>query len=142
MITQHHLAQAKAFLCWDRFPDLSVKLIPLKEPVAFYYPPSKNAHTIVVFYAPEKEDLSQVLFLLFHEAGHYVQFRAYQEQRFWEFVHLVEGPEKLCFEQEAWERGADILQEFLRQTDLPEQVLMHAYSHHAEQSVASYNSSL
>lgn len=143
MITKHQLAQAKAFLCWDRFLDLTIKLIPLKEPVAFYYPPSADAHTLVVFYPEQRQDLSQALFLLFHEAGHYVQYVEYakqgRQQKFWEPIHQVNGCEKVDFEQDAWNRGADLLQEFVQKAGLPAHDLQAAYNDYARQCLISYD---
>ena len=143
MISKHQLAQAKAFLCWDRFPDLTIKLVPLKEPVAFYYPPSTDIHTLVVFYPEHSQDLSQAFFLLFHEVGHYVQYGEYardkRQQEFWEFIHQVNGSEKVDFEQDAWNRGADLLREFLQKAGLPEHELTSAYADYVQCCLASYD---
>ena len=142
MMTKHHLAQAKAFLCWDRFTDLSIKLVPLKEPVAFYYPPSKDMHTLVVFYPEHAQDVSQALFLLFHEAGHYMQYGEYAQQgcqqQFWDLIQRVNGPEKMAFEEDAWNRGAILLQEFSQKIALSEYDIQSAYADYAQHCLASY----
>lgn len=86
--------------------------------------------------------MSQALFLLFHEAGHYVQFQKYgrqgQERPFWESTHLVDGPEKADFEQDAWERSNKLLREFLHQADLPEDSVLPTYNSYAGQCIVSY----
>lgn len=117
MATKEVLDQAKAFLCWDMFPNLTIKLIPLEQPVAFYMPPSTNTHTIVLFYPVPCDDYWPVLFLLFHEIGHYRQFQAVcaqgKEARFWECVNMATGAEKIAFEAESWELGKRVLTDFL-----------------------------
>jgi hypothetical protein len=142
MIAKSLLAQAKAFLCWDKFSDLTIKLVPLQDPVAFYYPPSPTAHTIVVFYPTQQDNLSQALFLLFHEIGHYRQFQKYRQQaqdrQFEEVMNMVEGAEKASFEREAWECGAVLLAQFLKQVAIPVQPIMQTYREYAAQCVKTY----
>ena len=117
MAAKQLLDQAKAFLCWDTFPDLTVKLIPLEQPVAFYTPPSANRHTITLFYPVPCDDYWPVLFLLFHEIGHYRQFQTSctqgKESRFWECVNMAAGEEKIEFEAESWELGKRVFTDFL-----------------------------
>ncbi len=142
LISKQLLAQAKAFLCWDACPDLTIKLVPLQDPVAFYYPPSPTSHTIVIFYPAQHDDVSQALFLLFHEIGHYRQFQEYPQQakdrQFEEVMNMAEGAEKARFEREAWECGADLLAIFLQHAGIPLQPIMQAYHEYASQSVATY----
>lgn len=117
MATKQVLDQAKAFLCWDTFPDLTIKLIPIEQPVAFYTPPTANRHTITLFYPVHCDNYWPLLFLLFHEIGHYRQFQAAcdrgKEVHFWECVNMVTGEEKLAFEVESWELGKPLLTDFL-----------------------------
>jgi hypothetical protein len=142
VIAKSLLAQAKAFLCWDKFPNLTIKLVPLQDPVAFYYPPSPTSHTIVIFYPAQHDDVSQALFLLFHEIGHYRQFQEYHQQakdrQFEEVMNMVEGTEKARFEREAWECGAVLLAQFLKQVDLSMQPIVQAYREYAAQCVKTY----
>ena len=142
MHSKHILDQAKAFLCWDKFPDLTIKLIPLQEPVAFYYPPFSVDHTIIAFYPVPCEDYTSSLFLLFHEVGHYLQFQEYQQQgkehEFWEYVNADTGMEKIRFEQDSWERGATILSQYLRNQHITEKNLLLKYRKFAIQCVKTY----
>ncbi len=142
MYPKQIIEQAKAFLCWDKFTDLTIKLVPLKNPVAFYDPPSETYNTIIVFYPVRSDDFLQVLFLLFHETGHYLQFQEYhrqrEEQRFWDLVNSVDGPEKRNFEREAWEQGAAVLKEFLRQYGIPDEKVITQYISYADQCVKTY----
>ena len=138
MLAKSVLDRAKAFLCWDMFPDLTIKLVALTQPVAFYYPPSREYHTIVLFYSEPCDDFSAPLFLLFHESGHYLQFREYGEQEFWERVNFVSGHEKGVFERDAWGRGASVLAEYLRKQDLPVKEFLQHYRNYAELCLVSY----
>ncbi len=142
MRTKHLLDRAKAFLCWDMFPDLTIKLVPLQHPTAFYYPPSATFNTIVVFYPVQVQDFSPCLFLLFHEAGHYLQFREYRqqgrEQQFWEMVNMNDGPQKINFERDSWQQGAELLSEFLLRNTIDSKSVMAEYQIYAEHCLESY----
>ena len=74
MINKSVLFQAKAYLCWDRFPELEIKLIPLQSPVAFFYPPNKKFPVIHLYFNHGTKDFTDTLCLLFHEVGHYLQW--------------------------------------------------------------------
>jgi hypothetical protein len=143
MLSKRVLEQAKAFLCWDCFSDVTVKLIPLQGSVAFYYPPSPDYSTIVVFYPARCQDFSEALFLLFHEIGHYLQFQEYRqqgkEQQFWKYVHSVDGLGKMQFEQESWERGQALFQDFLHRQKLNDKELLANYDNYAIHCVESYH---
>ena len=142
MLTKSVLDRAKAFLCWDMFPDLTIKLVMLKQPVAFYYPPNHEHHTIVLFYPESCDDFSELLFLLFHECGHYLQFQESRdretEEEFWRLVNVVDGEEKGAFERDAWKRGAALLKEYLQRQSLPVEELLERYQDYAEHCLSSY----
>jgi hypothetical protein len=110
------LDAAKAFLCWDVFPDLSIQLVPLQRAVAYYYPPGNCLQSIVLFYDPAQSDFSEQLFLLFHEAGHACQWRRMQEDagggQFACLMALDKGPDKASFETEAWRLGKELFIRF------------------------------
>ncbi len=101
MIPKSLLDAAKAFLCWDVFPDLAIQLVALQNAVAYYYPPGGGLQSIVLFYDPAQRDFSEPLFLLFHEAGHACQWRQMQAGGrgglFARLMTLDAGPEKVCF---------------------------------------------
>ena len=116
MIPKSLLDAAKAFLCWDVFPDLSIQLVPLQSAVAYYYPPGGGLQSIVLFYDPSQRDFSEPLFLLFHEAGHACQWREMQAGarggRFTRLMALDKGPEKAVFERDAWRLGKELFMKF------------------------------
>ena len=120
---------------------LLVSILTLQTTDTVYYPPSERFNTILVFYPIPCQDFSSVLFLLFHEIGHYLQFHEYrqhdQEQRFWELVNTVDGPQKIRFEQESWDKGISLLKIFLEQYKLSANLLTH-YQAYAEQCINTY----
>ncbi len=127
MISKSVLTAAKAFLCWDAFKNLSIQLVPVQNAVAYYYPPQNAHHGIVLLYAAGAPDLSEPLFLLFHEAGHARQWtELYGKDRkdyFQEMIDRDRGSEKTAFEQEAWDNGRHLLEQFVRQEKLDSAVL-------------------
>jgi hypothetical protein len=116
MVSKSILDRAKAFLCWDRFPDLCVQLVALEGAVSYFHPPSRLG-TILVYYDKKNKDFSAPLFLLFHETGHYVQYRKYREagreKSFWEKVNTPTGDEKTSFEREGWALGRELFGQFV-----------------------------
>jgi hypothetical protein len=122
MISKALLDAAKAFLCWDVFPDLAIQLVPLQHAVAYYYPPGSSLHGIVLFYDPAQRDFSEPLFLLFHEAGHACQWLQMQaggqEELFHSLMGLDKGPGKVAFETEAWRLGKELFMQFAGSRDL------------------------
>jgi hypothetical protein len=145
MVIKQLLDQAKAFLCWDTFPDLTIKLIPLEHPTAFYTPPVSNRHTITLFYPVPCDNFRPLLFLLFHEIGHYRQFQALHargaDAYFWECVNMANGKEKVAFEEESWKFGKDLLAEFLlchHFSKESEQDLIKQYCRYASHCLKSY----
>jgi hypothetical protein len=122
MISKALLDAAKAFLCWDVFPDLAIQLVPLQHAVAYYYPPAGSLQSIVLFYDPAPRDFSEPLFLLFHEAGHACQWRQMQGSGrgglFARLMALDTGPEKISFEAEAWRLGEELFRRFAEQRGL------------------------
>lgn len=142
MISQAVLFEAKSFLCWDKFPDLSIKLIPIEGPVAFFYPPTTDHSTINLFYETQTQDLSQALCLLFHEAGHCSQWQKFWAhdctKEFWDFINLDKGESKIAFEREAWDFGRELLKEFLSKINMDQNILMNVYKSYAAQSLLTY----
>jgi len=142
MISQHLLNQAKAFLCWDAFPDVAIQLVPIQAAVAYYYPPSSDMHAIVVFYQPEAEEFASPLFLLFHEIGHYLQFQAHQRNGtladFQVALQADNGAEKAAFERDSWERGAVVLTAFFEKHPVEKERLLAEYASYAESCIMSY----
>lgn len=142
MISQAILFEAKAFLCWDKFAALSIKLIPIDKAIAFFYPPAKDIMTINLFYELNANDYSPALCLLFHEAGHLRQWQNLSMQnRADEFVHWTnrdKGDQKIQFEREAWQLGGELLNEFLTKININQNSLNDYYKSYAEQSLLTY----
>ena len=140
MITKDLLDQAKAFLCWDVFPDISIQLVEMKTAVSYYYPPSDRS-TIVVYYERGSDDFSLPLIFLFHEAGHHLQYlerkKTGGESEFWERIDIPTGPFKAAFEQESWNRGRVLFETFVQTCGLDESQLKR-YDSVAGQSIESY----
>ena len=139
MLTKDVLNQAKAFLCWDKYPDLSIKLIAIDEAVAFFYPPTNDLATIVVFYEKSSNDFSHAFFYLFHEVGHLIQNKKYRGKDFQEFINLDRGTRKIEFEKEAWALGKDVLKEFIEKYQLQKNDLVLQYDRFAHKCLMSYN---
>ncbi len=142
MINKSVLFEAKAFLCLDKFPELSIKLIPIEDAVAFFYPPVKDVSTIIVFYNKQSGDFSQPLYLLFHEVGHFKQWLSLSEQNqedeFWKLIELDKGEKKLQFEHEAWDYGEILLNEFFKQNEVNNVELIRYYKRFSEQCLLTY----
>ncbi len=134
------LFQAKAFLCWDVFPDqLAVQLIPVKANVGYYVPPRNPLHNIYIFYEPQAKDQSIPLFLLFHEAGHILESSG--EQSLDVILKVPNGPERRNIEKQAWNRGELLLKTFCRRQALATDDVLTAYRRYAENCLESYNGS-
>jgi len=142
MINQSILFEAKAFLCWDKFPKISIKLILIDEATAFFYPPAKDILTINLFYEKHTQDFSYALCLLFHEAGHVMQWQNLstqnREDEFWRYIHLDKGDQKIQFEREAWNFGEELLNEFLAKINIDQNILINVYKSYAKQSLLTY----
>jgi len=140
MITQSMLNDAKSFLCWDCFPDLSVQLAPMAAPVSYYYPPGES-HSILIFYDSEDSDFSKPLFLLFHEAGHHQQFIEMQERgdsnQFWKQINIPNGLKRKAFEENSWDRGCRLFNEFIQKQRLDANLLQ-KYEKYASKQMKSY----
>ena len=134
------LAAAKAYLCWDTFPDLSIQLVEMQDAVSFYYPPGRRG-SIVCYTAPNCKDVSIPLFHLFHEAGHHEQYTEVKgtedEARFRELVDTPTGEAKAAFEQISWKKGRKIFARFLEVHHLPT-ALLAAYDRYGRICVESY----
>ena len=142
MISQSVLFEAKAFLCWEKFPNLSITLIPIEVAIAFFYPPTKDISTIKLFYEKNTGDFSQALCLLFHEAGHVKQWQKLSDQgnenEFWDCMNLDKGDRKVKFEHEAWQFGEKLLNELLAKISMDKDILIPVYKCYAAQSLATY----
>lgn len=142
MLSKHLLFEAKAYLCWDAFPQLSVQLIPIDRSVAYYYPPTPQHHNIVIFYNPKEADFAEALFLLFHESGHVRQWKRYQQrgeiQYFYECLNRSNGQQKQIFEQEAWRYAEELLHRFCREKALDEFYIVQRFQDYRARCVQSY----
>jgi hypothetical protein len=140
MISISILSEAKAFLSWEVFDNLSIQLVPLQSAVAYHYPPGNRNHSIVVFYDPEDRDLSKPVFYLFHEAGHAMQYEHHSSER--EFFHsrmaLDRGPERREFEQQAWDLGRHLFIRFLAKQNLEADVLLDRYDEFSQLCLDTY----
>lgn len=140
MVNKPILDQAKAFLCWDMFPGLVIQLIEVQEAVSYFLPPS-GRNTIVVYYERGNPDFSLPLFFLFHEVGHYLQFKdmekAGKQSDFWEIINIPTGSSKITFEEESWSMGRGIFRRFIQKHGLDEQLLKY-YNKVARRCVDSY----
>ncbi|MBN2102649.1 hypothetical protein JW835_01250 [bacterium] len=121
MISFEVIKQAKAFLCWDCYKDLSIQLIPIRESLAYYYPPAQMG-SIVLFYNPDAEDFTTLLYLLFHEAGHHSQQKSWlknnKSEAYWKTIQTPTGSDKMEFEKESWDRGRNLFQKFLQKENI------------------------
>lgn len=146
MLTKAVLEQAKAFLCWDHFPNLSIKLIELKDSVGFYFPPNQDTNTILLFYHRQTSDFSKPLFLLFHEAGHHLQYLNYNVRgftdQFIERMNQTSGREKAEFETEAWKHGELLLRQFLKLQDIETPNLILKFNEYAYLCIQTYQNPL
>ena len=125
MITKSVLDRAKGFLCWDMFPKLTIQLIRQRNSVAYFYPPSNMFGSIIVFYNADIKDFQEPLFLLFHEAGHYMQYLEYQKKgklrEFQALIEIFQGPSRVNFEMMAWNNSKKIFGEFVHREKLNEE---------------------
>ena len=143
MVSQAVLEQTKSFLCWELYRDLSIKLIAIETTAAFFYPPTKDLSTIIIFYEKNCTDFSEPVFLLFHEVGHYEQYKMYQtNNKISEFLSLIDldkGPEKIKFEREAWDIGKGIMKKFIKKYQSNNLRLLDHYFDFAETCLISYS---
>lgn len=143
MINKTTLFQAKSFLCWDKFPELTIKLIPIQNSVGFFYPPQDKFSTIVLFYDAEIENFTEPLCLLFHEVGHYVEWELSRnfgyEKNFYEVFNLDKGIEKIKFELQAWIRGEGFLKQFLEKEKIKDTAIRNKYKKLQDISLETYN---
>ena len=140
MIGREIIDRAKAYLCWDIFPELNFQLVELQKAVSYFYPPSGH-QTIIVFYEKGNPDFSVPLFLLFHEAGHCLQYQemieSSHESDFWCKINLPSGPDRVSFEKESWAKGKILLREFIIKQNLSMN-LIHAYEKQAARFLKTY----
>lgn len=140
MVSKSILNKAKSFLCWDVFSELTIQLIEIKEAVSYFLPPSKQS-TIVIFYDKDTLDFIHPLFQLFHEAGHLLQYQNIQHrktsQKFWDYINIPTGPEKVKFEQQGWNKGYLLLKKFIKTENLNPDILRE-YDTYAAKSIETY----
>ncbi len=134
------LDSAKAFLCWELFPNLTIQLVQMQETVSYFHPPF-NRSTIIIFYKNENPDYSIPLFLLFHEVGHYIQYEKMQqkgmESLFWQNINAPTGSSRTAFEKESWEEGKIYFNRFIEKIGLHHS-LLNEYDTYAKMSVETY----
>jgi len=142
MVGQAILFEAKAFLCWEKFPQATVQLIPIQDEVAYFFPPNNDASTIALFYDSQNKDCSGALFLLFHEAGHLMQWQQFaarnSTEQFWQLIHLDKGRMKMQFETEAWEFARTLLAEFIERIEVQSHGLLDSFDRYADTCILSY----
>ena len=139
MISQSMLREAKAFLCWDIFKDLSVQLMPLQKSTAFYFPPQNDLHSIVLFYLKDNEDFSEPLFLLFHEAGHVQQFRKIgDKEKYHKNLQASNGKDRMAFEQDAWDDAFMLFEQFLKTRNIESKELTDSFRRFSQTCINSY----
>ena len=130
------LAEAKAFLCWEVLPDLSIQLIPVRQ-AAYYFPPNSENHFIALFYDEDQNDFRSLLCLLFHEAGHAIQYRQ-NRCDFERISQIPTGKERVEFEQTAWKLGFELFKRFIDQQKL-DPVFISEYERVAQCSAQGYD---
>ncbi len=142
MLDKSILFQAKSFLCWDKFHELTIKLVPIQETVGFFYPPQNDLSSIVIFYQSAQNDVTKSLCFLFHEIGHYVQWElskdAKEERSFFELMQIDKGTKKVEFEREAWIRGRALIEEFLNTNGTETNSVLDKYDEMSVISLKSY----
>jgi len=142
LVSENMLKEAKSYLCWNVFEQLSVQLIPIQDATAYYVPPVNPFHSIMVFYERRQKDFSHSLFLLFHEAGHVKQWKEsdlqQNNEKFFEKINLDKGTEKQEFECKAWHYGRELLETFLRDYDYNTDNILQHYDEYADKCIKSY----
>jgi len=143
MINKSVLFQAKAYLCWDRFPKLEIKLIPLQSTVAFFNPPNEKFPFIHLYYKHGIKDFTETLCLLFHEVGHYLQWNNESlfepEYDFFELINKDNGEEKVIFESQAWDYGQEYLEFFLEKEKIDKKQVLERYKKLMDESLKTYS---
>jgi len=143
MLDQSVLFQAKVFLCWDRFPDLEIKLIPIQTTVAFFYPPHIKFPIIHLYYQPGTNNLIEPLCFLFHEVGHYLQWekkaKSGKQVEFFDLIDRDRGEEKIRFERQAWDYGSEYLNLFLEQGKIAKDQVIEKYENLKKVSLKTYS---
>ena len=130
------LNEAKAFLCWDALPNLSIQLVPIQKSVAYYFPPNRELDSILLFYDAHQHDFSESIFLLFHEAGHAQQYERLGKI-FHNMISVPNGKERRSFEREAWSFAKILFEKFVTKFDL-ENSLLEKFDQYAAMSLDSY----
>lgn len=136
------LIQAKSFLCWDKFPDLAIQLIPITDAVAYFYPPRNDYASIVLFYPENASDFNHVIFLLFHEAGHYLQYQQFEQNNnsthFSQIINSGNNSEKVVFEKESWLLAAALFKEFIVKQGMFTEEIMESFQQFSQECVQTY----
>jgi hypothetical protein len=140
MINFDTLALAKSYLCWEKFTDLTIQLVPIQNAVGYFFPPFSKDKTIIIHYSANNKDVSEALFLLFHEAGHVLQFenKDKSEKHFYQLINQPNGKERANFEREAWNIGGDLFSSFVTKQNLST-ILCKKYKTYAQKAYQSYH---
>lgn len=139
MVPKSLLFEAKAYLCWDLFDDLSIQLIPMHKATAYYFPPHNDRQSILLFYDDKSLDFSEALFLLFHEAGHVVQFKQPGGKADHDrCTQIPNGTERIAFEQRAWDAAALMLEKFLNKQRVESRALIGSLRRFSQSCIQSY----
>ena len=87
------------------------------------------------------DDYTIPLYLLFHEAGHSLQYREMTENgtesRFHTLINIPTGPERVAFESQSWKIGKELLTLFMAKNDLNSNILLR-YENFAQKSIRTY----
>lgn len=118
-----------------------MQLVELNQAAGYFFPPSNDRNSIVLFYRSGNPDFSGPLFLLFHEAGHILQYeeweRADRVSDYHKMMDEATGHIKTSFEKEAWDWGRDLLSDFIDKEKLNPDT-MNRYDAFAEESLNTY----
>jgi hypothetical protein len=114
---------------------MSIQLIPLTQSIAYYVPPT-DRHTILLFYDPHQHDFAQALFLLFHEAGHKIQYKI-NSKIFHQMIDIPKGKVRQNFESESWQLARNLLEKFIKKQKLDSQLLQQ-FAQFADNAAKSY----
>ena len=142
MIKKDMVIAAKQFLCWDTFPDLTIQLIEVVEPVSYFFAPKPDSAAILLFMKSENGDYSKSLFLLFHEVGHYLQLCDFQKNdqitQYWDLVEKASGTKKIQFEESAWLKGRKHFIQFINAQSPSLKNSISTFDEYAQISINTY----
>ncbi len=108
MMVKQLLDQAKAFLCWDTFPDLTIKLIPQSIRQRFIHRPHPTGIPLRFSIRFLAMISGRSCFSCFMKSAIIVNFRPCiiaARTHVSGNVNMANGREKVAFEEESWELG-------------------------------------